>query len=128
MFYAGHFINSDTGWCSDHYGGRIWKTTNGGYDWNLQRDSVGDGRIRDFYFYDEFEGLAFGDGIWKTKDSGENWTKTSNNIVATYSHYKNNTGYISGNKGVQKTSDRGESWETILKDSTSAYAFLLMIP
>lgn len=68
-----HFVNEQTGWMSSNY--NIYKTTNGGEDWNLQYTHSQS--IIDIFFINNFGWMtshsALGTDLYRTVDGGENW-------------------------------------------------------
>ena len=108
----------------------ILKTTNGGDDWQIQKDALGYW-LNSVYFINLDTGFAVGDKgtIYKTINSGTTWTQISvsgnpgtrdyNSVYFTSS----STGFIVGgnltNDSIQtilKTTDCGEIWN-IIKDN-----------
>lgn len=80
---AVHFFNTEEGMIG--FGPNVSYTTNGGQTWRAATVPTGfNGRIRDFYFKDRWNGwLAFDNGkladfvtpgVWKTTDGGVTWT------------------------------------------------------
>jgi len=72
----GFFLDANTGWlCGDD--GEVWKTTNGGTDWTIERAADGSGLDwKDIEFLDADTGFATTDDgyIFKSVDGGGNWT------------------------------------------------------
>lgn len=118
------FVNDNTGWTADYTGGNstIYKSTNGGNNWNAQRTNTDFKIIYDFYFLNESTGWAVGyrENILKTTDGGLNWTVQRDipGGAGLYSVYfiNQNTGWIAGDfnfgggSEVLYTTDGGNNW------------------
>lgn len=139
--YTLYFLNENTGLlgtASPFYnlqnfrGGEIFRTTNGGVNWNnILLDS--NFRFKSFYFLDQFTGYAVGGSytsqgfIFKTTDEGLTWQNiTPQNIQAHFynMHFANPlTGYLSSFNGVYKTTNSGLNWENKLFAPIGFYAY-----
>jgi len=100
-------------------GGRIWKTTDGGYSWNLYGGTTTIQAFASIDFYDNQYGMVSGNSgqIFKTTDDGINWTSVSNtgstagmNGLAMIDSI---TAITAGGTNVFKTTNGGTSWTTI---------------
>jgi len=72
------FINSYTGYvCGD--GGRVYKSINGGYNWNLVNLGLDTSTLRSISFKDELNGAVVSENgkIYTTINGGINWTLES---------------------------------------------------
>ena len=80
------FLTIDVGWIAGRIGAGggkykdvIYKTINGGENWELQLDTVANIPLglNGIYFRNKFEGIAWGEGgkIWRTENGGENWIR-----------------------------------------------------
>jgi photosystem II stability/assembly factor-like uncharacterized protein len=151
-FYSLNFINYFTGWVSAYeandIGDRdisyIYKTTNAGVNWFLQRrDSltVNASQIFNIMFADQNTGYALGyrksyglTRFFKTTNGGTNWISTN------YPHSKNfamffinqNTGWIGGGSvydsaSIDYTTNGGLNWTHQLKNSNIGVTKLFFI-
>jgi photosystem II stability/assembly factor-like uncharacterized protein len=133
------FSNDSIGWiaggvydCGDRFGtpaGIILATTNGGKQWFVQSDGIGDG-FSSIYFQDSNNGWAVGNVnyglnekvlILKTTDGGVNWIVSSNSIKGVpYSidFSENGTGWTVGADGLIIKSS-GDDW--VLQSACQIY-------
>ena len=120
-FFSMFFLNTNTGWI----GGQgideiLLKTTNGGVSF----DSIyyGQGRLQDFYFRNENEGLYCGavGAFKKTTDGGYNWFSVNIPVGSYLYNFRNfsfidyYTGWtVTYSRKVFKTTDFGDNWDSI---------------
>lgn len=114
-----YFINSNTGWVNYH-GGKVYKTTNSGTNWNLIFQDTSYYFSRKLAFFNEqigYSGLT--NGICKTTNGGLNWTKFTipgmgNLNSVGISTIDANTVYVCGNSSnvpkFAKSTDAGNTW------------------
>lgn len=103
------FINNEVGYFI--YISRIYKTTDGGFNWFQPSSKYFYG----FSFIDEFVGWAIGqDGIYKTIDGGTNWSLLFKREVTFYEYINFidvNNGWLSpGDGSLMRTTDGGVNW------------------
>ncbi len=125
------FINEKTGWAAGE-SGTIIKTTNGGYDWQVQTTNV-ETFIVDIFFLNENLGWAltvrelapFGTDILHTTDGGETWIvepfPQPSLIMNTIFFFDSLNGFIGG-RNISKTTDGGETWQVCHVDSNMVSA------
>lgn len=106
------FINDNTGWVSQYYGGtpNVLKTTNGGINW-MDRSTPDTPFL--LHFINENTGFSIGFTSYKTTNGGLNWNtmSASGEFV---SFVDNSTGWVVNRNGsVHKTTNAGDSWSTI---------------
>lgn len=96
-------------------GGVIFRTTNGGNDW--QQSSIGaTGLLNDVFFISQTTGWIVGEGgvIYKTQNGGNSWTLqdagTTNDLFDSY-FISESEGWISGYRYILHTNNGGNSWE-----------------
>ena len=132
------FVNQTTGFAA---GGNltndsiytILKTTNGGLNWSIVLDNLGE-MLNDIFFVDNNLGFAVGNkgSLYKTVDSGTSWTKIAISGGAGTRNFNavhfvdNNIGVIVGgnrsNDSIQtilKTIDGGTNW-SIIRDNVAS--------
>jgi|GEM_PF-696778 len=105
------FINNNTGWVSQPYGGpqNIFRSTDGGANWTDCSVPTTPAAI---HFVDENTGFAFGSVSYKTTNGGLNWA--SMGIPGQFVSFVNNlTGWnvISGGT-IRKTTDGRNTWSS----------------
>jgi photosystem II stability/assembly factor-like uncharacterized protein len=113
-------LNTDTIWmCSpSNFGGGLYRTINGGLNWQLQYQVSGSGNPNKVYFYNARIGfISAGGYIYKTTNSGINWTGLTgqedfsdmcfvDSLKGYYTNYSS-TGYF------YKTTNGGVNWTHI---------------
>uniref|UniRef100_A0A832G8A8 T9SS type A sorting domain-containing protein n=1 Tax=Ignavibacterium album TaxID=591197 RepID=A0A832G8A8_9BACT len=108
-----YMLNSSKGFAVGNTG-RIWKTTDGGYTWDLFVASTA--AFSDVTFLNNQFGVASGNNgiIFKTTDGGDSWINISNtgstagfNGVAIVD---TNTILVAGSNVVYKTTNGGTNW------------------
>ena len=74
------FINDSVGWIASGFGGRIFKTTDGGDSWNIQY--FGNFYLRSIEFANDMLGFSgtLNGPLLRTTNGGANWTDVSINI------------------------------------------------
>ena len=111
------FVNKDTGWvCSDDgFDGGVFKTTNGGVNW--QRQLNPNNYTSKLFFLNTDTGWAVTTlrRIYKTTNSGVNWNLiyTDLDIIRSFFFLNQNTGWFVGgdqDKPLAKTTDGGFNW------------------
>ncbi len=135
-FWHVNFVSENIGWASSNY--KIYKTTDGGNNWFVQKDSYPE-RIIKFQFLNEYTGWYMGTytgmetNIHKTIDGGNTWN-LMDSIIDTYlqdiKFIDGNVGWCVGEGGIPgywipaafRTTDGGTSWEYI---SVSPTYFIL---
>ena len=112
------FLDSLHGWAG---GGEdaIWHTTDGGFHWELQRESPGEiTAIFDITFVDTLYGWAVGyfGKIYHTKDGGKTWGRQLSHTdadLAAIHFFNRNEGWIVGLFGtILHTTDGGQTWDS----------------
>ncbi len=111
-----YMLNSSKGFAVGNTG-RIWKTTDGGYTWELYVASTA--AFSDVAFLNNQFGVTSGNNgnIFKTTDGGDSWINISNtgstagfNGVAIVD---TNTILVAGSNVVYKTTNGGNNWTLI---------------
>ena len=128
-FYNLYFANSSTGYLSSYNG--IFKTINGGNNWNLLF-YVADGpsnylSYKKLHFFDVNTGIFLSDSgkIYKTSNAGINWQVFYLDSHLTFrdiSFINNLTGYAAGLEGrMIKTTDQGNSWQELSTGTAESF-------
>lgn len=134
-FKACCFLDANTGFTTgpDSLGGLIFKTTNGGLNWNSIR-VMGFGQDRSIYFVDANTGFAsIGSGIFKTTDGGNNWIDNYYNnghSLRCISFFNSNTGYAVGYNfegKILRSTNCGAVWVENTNGSTSTITSIYTI-
>ncbi len=138
-------------------GGGVWKTTDGGLNWQPSSDAAFGGTIGaiavaasnpDIVYVGGGEthirgNTSHGDGLWKTTDGGRTWTlmglRETRHIARVRVHptdpnivYVGALGHAFGNnpeRGVFKSTDGGSTWTRILyRNDSTGISDLIMDP
>ncbi|HET8770400.1 MAG TPA: glycosyl hydrolase [Gemmatimonadaceae bacterium] len=138
-------------------GGGVWKTTDGGTEWQPMTDDYFGGTIGAIGVAESNPDIVYvgggethirgntshGDGLWKTTDAGKTWTymglKETRHIARVRVHptnpdivYVGALGHAFGNnpeRGVFKTTDGGKTWAKILfRNDSTGISDLVMDP
>lgn len=100
-------------------GGRVWKTTDGGFNWELYSGTTTIQAFNDVHFINPQYGMVAGNGgqIWKTTNGGLTWITVSNlgNTLGQVSiaMIDTLTALSTGSTVVNKTTDGGLTWTPI---------------
>ncbi|HEY3251682.1 MAG TPA: YCF48-related protein [Ignavibacteria bacterium] len=116
------------------YAGTFIKTTNGGTNWFITHNVMGEQQNSQYFpysgwFFDMNTGLACGTSgkISRTTNGGVSWdTISSGSTGALYGmHFINSTtGFISNyNNGILKTTNSGLNWTAVAFPSTTIYSY-----
>ena len=118
-----HFIDSQNGWCVDSdednsWGsfGNIWKTSDGGKNWELLKTFEWGDLVNDIFFIDENNGWFAGwDGvIANTADGGYMWTwqwYSGDDVFYDIHFTDTQNGWVVGGDGlILFTTDGGNNW------------------
>jgi photosystem II stability/assembly factor-like uncharacterized protein len=136
-------------------GGGVWKTRDGGNNWNNISDKFFGGSIGSVAVAPSDNNIVYvgtgentlrgnvseGNGIWKSEDAGKTWKycglPESRHITRVRIHPKNPdiawaacTGHLFGEneeRGVYKTTDGGKSWKRVLFSNKYAGAVDLIL-
>jgi photosystem II stability/assembly factor-like uncharacterized protein len=112
LYTSIYFIDSLYGWTSQ-IGGRPFKTTDGGLNW-IEHTNLNIWESRDIYFKNDLNGyLLESNKLYETLDEGSTFNLipgiTGFSIAAKFTHYANNTIFITGYK-VYRSIDGGLNW------------------
>jgi photosystem II stability/assembly factor-like uncharacterized protein len=117
--------------------GKIYNTTNGGLDWQLQfYDPSMSGYMKYIEMFDSLNGIAIGDApapdkpslILKTTNGGTDWISQNDSSLIGLSSFDLwrsvdfvdiNIGYFYRNNKIYKTINSGKDWETIYENASS---------
>jgi len=108
------FVNQQTGFIATDKG-IILKSTNGGYNWNLEQTGT-DAWIYSLHFINVNTGVAVGEKgtIIKTTNGGTNWNLINSSIYSSFFRVffiNNNTGWICGDSSkIFFTTNSGDNW------------------
>ena len=122
--YVVQFPSTEVGYVCG-YQGAIFKTSDGGWSWDILNTGTNTVVFRKMHFVDDEIGYAAGgtsfnntNMIYQTTDGGDNWEMVKNfgnSLVIGGIHFFNaDNGVIAGNDGseaVYRTTDGGENWE-----------------
>ena len=128
------FLNPELGWAADGYGSSVYKTTDGGLNWDYQFLSPEGEYFRNIEFLNEYVGFlgTLSTNFYKTIDGGATWEllpTISENIEAICGldavgdHTIYGCGAYFGPAYVIKSVDDGETWQYI---DMSAHATTLV--
>ena len=129
FYHSVCFVDENIGWIVGderiNGNGSIYKTTNGGIDWQWQIHNT----IAELYsvdFVNESIGwVVGGDGtILKTSNGGEIWEDKSfsnHSRMTSVQFIDENIGYATGGDKLIKTTDGGETWEIKLESGTNLF-------
>jgi photosystem II stability/assembly factor-like uncharacterized protein len=125
------FVNNLVGWIAVYYpassSSKIFKSTDGGYNWISQVEIDSVLSIEDIFFLDENTGWVSGAdefGIYKTTDGGNVWTNYPNSFSTLQELYfiSSQVGWICHNALgaaiLSKTTDGGITWTGQWSDNT----------
>ncbi|MFZ1281305.1 MAG: YCF48-related protein, partial [Ignavibacteriaceae bacterium] len=109
-----YFISKEMGWITTQTSDKVFKTTNGGKDWQ-ETASMGY-QLSNMSFFNEQIGILTGKNhIAKTIDGGVNWFTTFESNELTFgkiSFINDSVGWVSSNSNkIFHTTDQGLSWE-----------------
>ena len=119
------FINSDTGWTSNGSQRKLYKTINGGMNWNLQYTHIS--QINDIYFINGNIGILTEGVNYRTTNGGFNWYQSIGNVGGIKISIGNDSiGWAGANfNKISKTTNNGVSWgiqSSPLFNNSSAFA------
>lgn len=117
--YDGLFINANVGWVYSYQ--KLWKTVDGGQNWDEYSIAGGQEYISTIYFIDENTGFYSSyNGLKKTIDGGQNWTDIDISgkeyeAVQSMCFVDGQNGWlIMGNRevsgGIFNSNDGGDTW------------------
>ncbi|MCF8432081.1 MAG: hypothetical protein K9G34_09045, partial [Melioribacteraceae bacterium] len=110
------FFNNDVGFILAFENDRMFKTTDGGYNWYTDYKLL-DSRIGDFYKLNNQIGWIIystvdSSVLMKTTDAGESWESlTLPHIVSNIYFVNVQKGFLTGDTTFLKTTDGGTNWE-----------------
>lgn len=130
--YVGASLKLDNRKRHTHYGLGVYKTTDGGLNWNptgltVLQTQLDNSLLRRLVIDpNNTQHLVAGgiEGIWRSTDGGANWTKTSNALISDIeqnpldgSVLYAGTSYFSklsaGSSGVMRSTDFGQTWQVL---------------
>lgn len=110
------FVNNSTGYlCGDN--GKIFKSTNGGDNWNLKTSGIGNIKLNSISFLDSQNGIVAGNNgkIYRTTNGGSVWieeTSFTNSNLLDIKYFPD--GIISaGENGTLVSKQNNSSWSVI---------------
>jgi photosystem II stability/assembly factor-like uncharacterized protein len=116
--YGISFTDSETGYLAGSIS--LYKTTNGGTNWNTVYNSTTNEIFTDIYFTNTTTGYAVGTygRQMKTTNAGASWTPTtissSGSILSSLFFVNETTGYAVGDNNAEvKTTNAGVNWTTL---------------
>jgi len=101
--------------------GTLYKTTNGGTNWNRHYRTQNGSRFRDVYFLNRDTGfIVTSSGVLKTTNAGANYQSVSGSFdLNSITFITPQTGYCSGRNGVViKSTDGGSVWTNVATNTT----------
>jgi len=111
-----YFINANTGFISANIGATIYKTTNGGWNWNSIYSGSGK-TFKKLYFIDSLKGFGFNDlnyNVEFTLNGGISWTPIllhCSNLPICINFANQSTGFLGGLYGtIFRTTNGGTIW------------------
>lgn len=127
VVYAIKFVNENTGWVCG-YRGYIARTTNGGDNWIVQRDTGGEG-LYAINFVNPYIGFAAGDNgsVVATSNGGDTWITSSvpANRYMEIDFVNENTGWMIGLHGVIRKTTNAAGLTFVNQTSEVASSFEL---
>lgn len=117
-----YFVNSNNGYlCGD--GGRIYKSIDGGYSWNLSNSGIAKIKLNSISFKDLQNGVVAGENgsIYTTTDGGLNWTQELSPVTRNLLKAKYFTEGICivGEWGTILTKLNNSAWSQIISRTNS---------
>lgn len=109
------FLNQNIGWTNRN--GKIYKTSNGGIDWQLL-SNFSSGEDGSIYFFSENVGyVAIGQTLYKTSDGGAHFnmifSDQTGSLTFDFSFIDVDNGYLCHSGSVYKTINGGLTWEKV---------------
>lgn len=124
-------INQDTmfGASSSGFGGGIYRTTNGGYNWENIWSTGGNGNPSKIYMYNKNIGyscqpITSSSRFRKTTDGGINWTLLNDTNYFDIKFVDSLIGYKVFYNSIKKTTDGGLTWVTQSQSNTYSHTGL----
>lgn len=105
-------LDENTGWISG-YDDLLFKTTNGGFTWEILPINSSIGCFNKVWFTDEMNGYLMSEGLsylFKTTDGGQTWEATEKPSTSTLTDlyfFDENTGLIFGDNGLIAKTETG---------------------
>jgi hypothetical protein len=115
-FSYGTFLNIEYGFFADFYPASVWKTNNGGYIWESQKEQP-DFWLHDLEIIDSLVGYIILENIpnrthllAKTVDGGNSWLELPSPKIYNLTFLNDSTGFAGGDS-IFQTLDAGKTWQ-----------------
>ncbi|MFB0516874.1 MAG: YCF48-related protein [Candidatus Neomarinimicrobiota bacterium] len=110
----GIMIDRQHGWFAEFCPGRIWKTENGGLNWEIQNEGSG-ATFHSIEFVDTVHGWVVGETgvnrlVLRTVDGGESWEEIITPPLYKVTFFDSAVG-IGGGDILYRTTDGGRTWQ-----------------
>lgn len=115
------FIDTNTGYCSGTRPGALYKTTNGGDNWNLVSIFSGSWGCyaigNSVWIADGSCNTDYGQIIYSSTDGGDNWNAykipNNDNHITDFKMVNESNGYVIGSGAIFITNNGGKSWSKL---------------
>ncbi len=112
-FRAISFVNRRQGWATGQHS-RIYHTSNGGRDWNLQAYYLGLQFIYSLSFIDSLNGWGAAKELLHTTNGGLNWIRDSTILWSRDIVFVDSLrGWVCGQEKIARTTDGGRTWQVM---------------
>jgi len=105
---------------SDGFAGGVYRTTNGGYNWQALGPTGGSGQPSTIYMYNKDMGFCLGGEMRKTTNGGVNWFAIPGETYTSIKFVDSLTGWKVYDS-LKKTTNGGINWVTQRTPSFSSY-------
>ena len=127
---VGTFVTADVGYFVDKERGVVFKTTDGGNNWDKIKTGFPQDTLyaTDIYFSDEKSGVIFGGPgsstgngfVWKTDDGGVSWNEYETPILG-HVFFLNSLIGFGGSRDLYSTKDGGLTWEKAFSEEIDLF-------